>query len=103
MLYGNEDQDILWGNEGDDYLNGGKSDDILWGGEGADQFGLSKGLDVIKDFQATDGDTLKIPIDSNFVLMEREGSAFLLTDRGSFLLEGVSKDAFDMSASTVFF
>ena len=102
-LYGNEDQDILWGNEGDDYLNGGKSDDILWGGGGADQFGLSKGLDVIKDFQATDGDTLKIPIETNFVLMEREGFAFLLTDRGSFLLEGVSKDAFDMSASTVFF
>ena len=93
----------MWGNEGDDYLNGGKSDDILWGGGGADQFGLSKGLDVIKDFQATDGDTLKIPIETNFVLMEREGFAFLLTDRGSFLLEGVSKDAFDMSASTVFF
>ena len=98
-VYGNEQQDVLWGNAGNDYLNGGKNDDILWGGDGADLFGLSKGLDIIKDFRITDGDKLTLPLDTNFVLMEKEGSAFLLTDKGSFLIEGVTKNSFEASNS----
>ena len=98
-IYGNEQQDILWGNAGNDYLNGGKNDDILWGGDGADLFSLSKGLDIIKDFRITDGDKLTLPLDTNFVLMEKEGSAFLLTDKGSFLIEGVTKNSFEASNS----
>jgi serralysin len=72
VLFGNLGQDILYGNAGSDILYGGKEDDALYGelgndilcgdlgfdtltgGGGADRFVLmvSKGTDVIADFQA---------------------------------------------------
>ncbi len=69
-LYGDEGNDTLFGGSGNDKLFGGigndllvgeTGNDILIGGAGADQFkfnALNEGVDLIKDFSATDGDRI---------------------------------------------
>lgn len=57
-LAGGGGNDTLIGGDGDDILDGGLGKDILIGGAGADQFVYSGGNDVIKDFNAAEGDTM---------------------------------------------
>ena len=47
-----EEEDRLFGNEGDDNLDGGAGNDTLTGGEDDDLFVLTRGQgrDIIKDF-----------------------------------------------------
>jgi Ca2+-binding RTX toxin-like protein len=62
-LYGYGGNDSLIGSDGNDSLTGGSGVDTLWGGAGADKFifnSLSEGIDIIKDFQWTEGDTIQI-------------------------------------------
>lgn len=62
-LRGWNGEDKLTGGEGDDYLVGDLGNDTLRGGEDADKFvfySLEEGIDVIKDFQQTEGDTIEI-------------------------------------------
>ncbi|AFZ20584.1 beta strand repeat-containing protein [Allocoleopsis franciscana] len=62
-LYGYGGNDSLIGGDGNDSLTGGSGVDTLWGGAGADKFifnSLSEGIDIIKDFQWTEGDTIQI-------------------------------------------
>lgn len=62
-LYGYGGNDSLIGSDGNDSLTGGSGVDTLWGGTGADKFifnSLSEGIDIIKDFQWTEGDTIQI-------------------------------------------
>nr|WP_272886444.1 type I secretion C-terminal target domain-containing protein [Stutzerimonas kunmingensis] len=62
-LHGGKGNDILYGDAGNDILIGGAGDDILYGGTGADTFVWQKGdigHDVIKDFNASEGDRIDL-------------------------------------------
>jgi Ca2+-binding RTX toxin-like protein len=65
QLYGGDGDDIMAGGVDDDYLVGGTGndklygdvgDDILVGGPGGDYFDCGEGVDVVIDFNLTDGD-----------------------------------------------
>ncbi|HEY1026178.1 MAG TPA: tandem-95 repeat protein, partial [Pseudomonas sp.] len=63
VLYGNAGHDLLNGGDGNDLLIGGLGNDTLTGGAGADTFMWKAGdfgNDVIKDFNATEGDRIDI-------------------------------------------
>ncbi len=63
ILNGGLGDDILYGGTGNDTLTGGKGDDILTGGSGSDTFTWLKGddgHDVIKDFNAEEGDRIDL-------------------------------------------
>ena len=65
FLDGGEGRDLLEGKLGNDILNGGAGQDVLVGGKGADEFrytGLSDGTDLIRDFNANEGDVLGLGI-----------------------------------------
>ncbi|KAA8995703.1 type I secretion C-terminal target domain-containing protein, partial [Affinibrenneria salicis] len=62
-LYGGTGNDILNGGDGDDILIGGPGDNTLTGGAGADTFKWQAGdvgHDVIKDFNASEGDKIDL-------------------------------------------
>jgi Ca2+-binding RTX toxin-like protein len=62
-LSGLAGNDTLIGGGGNDSLTGGSGADTLWGNQGADTFifnQLSEGIDIIKDFQWTESDTIQI-------------------------------------------
>ncbi|MCG8709470.1 Ig-like domain-containing protein, partial [Brenneria sp. 4F2] len=62
-LYGGSGNDKLYGGSGDDTLIGGSGNDILTGGSGADLFKWQSGdvgHDVIKDFNASEGDRIDL-------------------------------------------
>ena len=62
-LVGGTGNDSLTGGTGNDSLTGGSGADILWGGTGADKFifnYLFEGIDIIKDFQWTEGDKIQV-------------------------------------------
>jgi Ca2+-binding RTX toxin-like protein len=62
-LYGNNGDDVLYGLSGNDTLSGGSGNDTLTGGDGADTFlfgAVSEGVDVIRDFDADEGDVLDL-------------------------------------------
>jgi len=62
-LTGLAGNDTLVGGLGNDSLIGGSGIDTLFGNQGADKFifnQLSEGIDIIKDFQWTEGDTIQI-------------------------------------------
>ncbi len=63
VLYGNGGHDLLNGGDGNDLLIGGVGNDTLIGGAGADTFMWKSGdfgNDVIKDFNAAEGDRIDI-------------------------------------------
>lgn len=62
-LLGGAGDDIIFGQGGDDYIRGGAGNDILFGGSGADTFVWKAGdvgNDVVKDFDAGQGDRLDL-------------------------------------------
>ncbi len=63
LLFGGGGHDTLHGGAGDDLLIGGTGNDILTGGSGSDTFTWLKGddgHDVIKDFNASEGDRIDL-------------------------------------------
>ncbi|WP_179047153.1 FG-GAP-like repeat-containing protein [Nostoc sp. TCL26-01] len=67
-LFGGDDKDVLTGGNGNDILAGGNGIDTLFGGLGADKFRFNsrtEGIDIIKDFNRTEGDKIEI-IKSSF-------------------------------------
>jgi len=62
-IHGGDGDDIIYGQEGDDIIYGGAGENILSGGSGADTFvmeAVKQGIDVIRDFDANEGDVLDI-------------------------------------------
>ncbi len=62
-LNGGDGDDIIFGQEGDDVISGGNGNDTLYGGSGSDVFlfeALSDGVDIVKDFDASEGDMLDL-------------------------------------------
>ncbi|MEL7037615.1 MAG: calcium-binding protein [Cyanobacteria bacterium J06592_8] len=62
FTYDNDGHDVLLGHGGNDTLQGGSGDDVLYGGEGADVFAFdsTNGIDIIRDFDGSEGDTIVI-------------------------------------------
>ncbi len=59
-LFGGTGDDMIFGQEGDDLISGGEGNDVLFGGTGADIFlfeSIVDGVDTIKDFDESEGDT----------------------------------------------
>ncbi len=62
-LDGGSGNDSLFGGDGNDTIYGGADKDTLYGGLGADKFRFyfqSEGIDIIKDFQRSEGDKIEI-------------------------------------------
>ena len=55
-MAGGVDDDYLVGGQGNDKLYGDVGDDILVGGLGSDYFDCGEGVDVVIDFNLTEGD-----------------------------------------------
>ena len=83
-LFGEDGHDVLVAGPGNDLLDGGSGDDILKGGLGRDKFVLSKGKDIIKDFDVSQGDVIKI--DPNIELKIRQkGDDLMLKASGNMM------------------
>ena len=59
FINGRSGKDSLFGGDGSDTLCGGKRKDTIFGGSGADQFLVSRGRDLVRDFNVLDGDVIK--------------------------------------------
>ena len=68
-IQGGAGNDIIWGSNGNEFINAGDGNDVIFGGAGnniltgglgADefQFSITSSQDKIKDFNASEGDTL---------------------------------------------
>lgn len=78
-LFGSAGKDKLSGGDGDDRLDGGLENDRLTGEAGADTFVLydRKGLDVITDFSAAEGDMIDLS------LMNAQAEDFWFRQKGA--------------------
>lgn len=59
-IRGGQGKDRLFGGGGDDVLEGGAGRDFLTGGTGGDTFAIGDGVDVIRDFNAAEGDRIDV-------------------------------------------
>lgn len=59
FVNGKSGKDSLYGGEGSDTLCGGKRKDTIFGGSGADRFLVSRGRDLVRDFNVAEGDVIK--------------------------------------------
>ena len=101
VLLGQLGRDRLFGGNGDDMLVGGVGDDRLKGGGGADTFVVGEGVDLIRDFDAAEGDILAIE-DSSAIDYQQVGNSLNLVFNGgeaTAILRGVSEADFDPSVS----
>ena len=94
-VIGGAGQDTLHGGKGNDSLDGGNDDDVLIGGPGADQFRLSKGQDLIEDFNLNQGDLL-ITSNPGKLSIKQEADNLLITGPSGIdtLLADVDRRAF---------
>ncbi|TAJ70611.1 MAG: hypothetical protein EPO51_16060, partial [Phenylobacterium sp.] len=62
IVRGGQGNDTISGGDGDDWLSGDRGSDIVYGGAGADTFHFfaEAGTDVVKDFNAADGDRVQL-------------------------------------------
>lgn len=92
-LHGGQGNDSLAGADGDDYLSGDLGDDTMAGGPGADVFHAfaGGGADRITDFNAADGDTLRVDVGSIYSMSDTDAGALVsFAGGGSVLLVGVA-------------
>jgi 2',3'-cyclic-nucleotide 2'-phosphodiesterase (5'-nucleotidase family) len=78
LLKGAGGADVLMGGGGDDTLKGGGGSDTLRGDAGADRFVLSKGTDVVSDFDIHAGDQIAIK-NGQFVEFASENDGVRIT------------------------
>ncbi|MNF54019.1 Poly(beta-D-mannuronate) C5 epimerase 4 [compost metagenome] len=102
-ISGGAGSDSLNGGAGNDILIGGEGDDIIFGGSGADTFVWQaghSGNDVIKDFNAAEGDVIDLSdllsnVDaddlSNYLRVDSDSSSLLISTSG-LLNEGGNAD-----------
>lgn len=92
-LFGDKGKDELYGGAGQDRIIGGPGNDFLSGGADADTFVFAKGdgKDVIRDFDAAEGDRIDLGGQTYTVTTGTDGFALLeLSGGGTILLEGVA-------------
>ena len=64
-------RDELRGLKGDDYLDGSQGVEVLFGGKVADVFQISKGVDLVEDFNIRQGDRIALDkrVNSRFIII----------------------------------
>lgn len=91
-LTGGNGDDWLAGGSANDTLDGGAGNDTYAGGSGADAFVAGTGADVIVNFEADEGDQVRIANGTLFTLNEVAGSTIVDFGGGNTLtLQGVSQ------------
>ena len=83
VVRGGQGDDVIFGGEGDDLISGDRGDDTLVGGAGADTFSTfgDAGLDVITDFNAAEGDRLRIEDGASYAVRQ-EGADVIVEAAG---------------------
>ena len=83
VVRGGQGDDVIFGGEGDDLISGDRGDDTLVGGAGADTFSTfgDAGLDVITDFNAAEGDRLRIEDGASYAVRQ-EGADVIVEVAG---------------------
>ncbi|MHA3960281.1 hypothetical protein [Synechococcus sp. LTW-G] len=76
-IFGNLGDDTLFGGQDNDWIDGGAGNDSLHGGYGADTFHLSAGIDVIQDFNPSDGDRIQLGGETIKTTETRDNSTLL--------------------------
>jgi Ca2+-binding RTX toxin-like protein len=104
LLTGGDGNDRLSGDLGNDTLIGSAGNDTLEGGLGSDRFVFSAGLDVIRDFSQSQGDTLAVATASlPFTLVDSAaGLQIISASFGTTTLSGVSSASFNEATAIVF-
>ena len=106
-INGNQGDDHLWGQLGDDVihgglgndrLNGGAGDDVLSGDRGADLFVVSKGSDVVTDFDFDSGDRVLVAPGTQFILRAVGVDLKVIGDDGSLTLQNVDASMISLSS-----
>jgi serralysin len=96
ILRGGQGDDVLSGDEGDDWLSGDRGDDNITGGLGADivySF-AGAGLDLITDFNRSQGDRIQLDAGQAFNLYQSGTSAIIDLGGGTqIILAGVNISA----------
>lgn len=92
IIIGNDENNRLSGGEGDDYLAGGLGRNMLSGGDGADSFVLAGGTDVIRDFDADEGDKIDIASAIAEITDSKGGALVTFEDESSVRLIGYDAD-----------
>jgi Ca2+-binding RTX toxin-like protein len=106
ILYGNKGNDWIFGGDGNDWINGGGGDDDIYGGEGSDTFQLSRGFDVIHDYNVwedgqfiIDTDTFNIfNIDIISTVADGQSQVEIRHEYGITTLAGVTGAEFNWSS-----
>lgn len=78
-LIGSKNNNKLLGGHGSDILDGKDGDDTLTGGAGADYFIISKGNDVIADFNPNEGDQIVHATHDDIIRFPYNGGTLLTT------------------------
>ncbi|NEQ95443.1 MAG: PKD domain-containing protein, partial [Cyanothece sp. SIO2G6] len=99
ILLGGKGADLLMGGRGNDRLDGGSGRDRYVGGKGADTFvlNLGEGVDIIRDFRPSQGDTIALANGLRFsdLTIERFGNKGARIFVGEELLARVQSTGFD--------
>lgn len=98
-LNGGDGDDLIFGEEGRDYIDGGTGDDTLSGGEGEDVFIFQEngGLDIVTDFEA-DEDALWI-----YTAESAEEASGILKNASETTIDGQSGLMIDVGGGDGFF
>ena len=103
ILRGGKSKNSIFGGDGNDYLIGGIENDSLLGGKGADVFSISKGIDVVEDFNLKDGDRIALGANVKFDLVDYQaaeqvsGTLVVVESDQQLLLKGVSLNEFTLA------
>ena len=89
ILHGQLGDDVIHGGLGNDWLNGGAGNDVLSGDHGADVFVLSKGFDLVTDFDFFSGDRLAVVSGTEFSIRSVGFDLEIAADFGSLTLQSV--------------
>lgn len=100
ILKGGESKNTIHGGSGDDYLVGGNKKDILIGGKGSDVFTVSKGRDIVEDFNLAEGDRVALKGNAQFDLVDYQapsqvsGTMISVGSTQHLIIQGVGIDQF---------
>jgi hypothetical protein len=95
VLRGGKGADDIRAGSGDDWISGDRGDDTLTGGKGADTFhmGADAGLDLVLDFNAAEGDRVRIDRGLAFTVRQAGPDTIIEVRGGRMVLKAVTASA----------